>query len=110
MKQARKEKREIPAELIQKACQIPRCFDHAQWSSWKKACSRGRVFPNQKDTYCEDCTPDYKREMMKADKCDWPDVKFIVDADGFTYGYRPSMRLSNIDEHGDVLRDGEEVV
>ena len=100
MKKERKEKRNIPIELLEKANKIPTCFDHAQWESWKEACSRGRVFPNQKDTYCEDCTPDYKREMLKAGKCDWPDVKFIVDEDGFTYGYRPSMRLANLEEEG----------
>ena len=110
MKKERKEKRLIPIELVEKAHRIPLCFDHAQWASWREACSRGRVFPNQKDTYCEDCTPDDKRDLIKIGKCEWPDVKFIVDEDGYTYGYRPSMRLRNIDERGEVLTDGEEVV
>ena len=98
MKKERKGTRNIPIELVEKANQIPTCFDHAQWAWWKKACSRASI--NKKDAYCEDCTPDYKREMLKAGKCDWQDVKFIVDEDGFTYGYRPSMRLANLEEEG----------
>lgn len=66
----------------------PLCFSLRQWKEWRIYA----VQVNPADTYCEDCTPEYKERMMKENRCLWPCVEFKVDTDGMLIGTRDSLK------------------
>jgi hypothetical protein len=52
----------------------PRCFkNRAQFIAWVHAARIANPGPSG---YCVDCTPEYKKEMLKADRCAHPAVLF----------------------------------
>jgi hypothetical protein len=72
----------------------PPCFSGEQWRTWRHGGSGGSygALPSPRDGYCEDCTPEYKTEMMLQEKCIWPCVTFALDKDGMLAGTRESMK------------------
>lgn len=47
-----------------------------------------RVSTRKRNDYCEDCLPEFQREMIKKKQCQHPEVFFRVDEDGFVAGFR----------------------
>lgn len=70
----------------------PPCFtDQEQWFEWRKlARTAGNV--DYRNSYCEDCTPEFKAQMQKEDRCMWPCVTFGRDKDGDLVGTRQSLQ------------------
>lgn len=61
------------ARLTWKASTAPRCFgDIEKWQEWF-ALRAGAPSP------CADCTPSYRDEMQAAQRCERPEVVFVVD-------------------------------
>ena len=59
----------------------PACFDSAeQWDGWRLLARI--VPPNQKNGFCEDCTPSYKAEMVKQKRCMYRGVRFVIRREG----------------------------
>jgi len=56
----------------------PRCFSsHAKWREYVAACMISRKDESGYINHCRDCTPDYKKTMMRAGVCDHPETVFI---------------------------------
>ena len=51
-----------------------------------------RVHTRNRNDYCEDCLPEFQREMIRKNQCQHPEVIFRVDEDGFVSGYRSEER------------------
>jgi len=67
---------------------FPLCFSsEKQWLSWKSIARF--IKPHPAHTYCEDCTAQFKLEMIKQDKCSHQKVRFSCDDDGLICGKRP---------------------
>ena len=72
----------------------PLCFaSDSQYDLWKRA-SIGTV--GLVSGICSDCTPEYKSEMLKANRCSHPRIQFGFDEDGLVTGYFPSTRRQNL--------------
>lgn len=65
----------------------PLCFaSEEQWKFWNNQARYSRAGPSG---YCSDCTPEYQSEMLRARRCEHPNVLFGVDNEGFLCGSRP---------------------
>jgi hypothetical protein len=59
---------------------VPGCFSAEQWESWRAA---ARILaPSPLHGYCEDCTPQFKRQKRAIGLCAFPEVVFYK-GDGF---------------------------
>lgn len=58
----------------------PPCFSSTEWKSWKQCASIAP--PPKKHGFCYDCTPAYQEEMIFADKCKHPGVRFFASDEG----------------------------
>jgi putative SOS response-associated peptidase YedK len=66
----------------------PPCFDTLkQYQGWQRAAWETGL--NARFGFCEDCTPNYKAEMLNRRRCIRPDSGFREDEDGFPAGYVP---------------------
>lgn len=68
----------------------PRCFETAQqWQLIRRGCvymrSMGKLSP--KFTYCTDCTPEYRDQMVREERCAFPRTTF-TKINGITVGVR----------------------
>lgn len=45
--------------------------------------------------FCADCTPEYKKEMIQAHKCSFPNTRFVTDEDGMVSGRRSEDDLKS---------------
>lgn len=59
----------------------PRCTTKAQYNLW-----RDMPPPTHINGFCEDCTPEYQKEMCDCGRCDHPEVLFYLDKEGMIYG------------------------
>lgn len=54
----------------------PSCFENAdhfeEWLAYARLCGR------RPRSFCEDCTPEYKAQMVEIDRCDFPGTIFAV--------------------------------
>jgi len=72
--------------------EYPRCFgDRKQYSDWVKFARHSHPHPNH--GYCEDCTLEYKTEMLKQNRCEFPEVKFKKSRDGGLEGFRSAAEI-----------------
>lgn len=62
----------------------PKCFTKPQWDAWRAMARFSK--PRPIDGYCEDCTPEYQREMIAEGRCAFPQTRFMDDE-----GYRIFM-------------------
>lgn len=65
---------------------ISECITQQQYLSWQQM--EKRVRTHIRHDYCEDCLPEYQREMIKKNRCQHQEVVFRVDEDGFVAGFR----------------------
>lgn len=65
---------------------LSKCLTQQQYVSWQQMAKR--VGTRSKNDYCEDCLPEFQREMIRRNCCQHPEVVFRVDEDGFISGYR----------------------
>jgi hypothetical protein len=72
---------------------FPLCFSsREQYQAWKLlAINTVGVLSG----ICTDCTPKYQKEMIEADRCTHPDVKFGFDEDGLVTGFAPNVKRPN---------------
>jgi hypothetical protein len=68
---------------------ISKCITQQQFLSWQQMAKRVRT--RNRDDYCEDCLPEYQREMIKKNKCRHPEVIFRADEDGFMAGFHSEI-------------------
>lgn len=68
---------------------ISKCLTQQQYLSWQQMAKRVRT--RNRNDYCEDCLPEYQHEMIKKNKCQYPEVVFRVDEDGFVIGFRSEV-------------------
>lgn len=54
----------------------PLCATAEEYAGWLRA---ARAYPPGVAGFCEDCTPAHKAEMIRAGKCEHPDVMFDGD-------------------------------
>lgn len=69
---------------------ISKCLTQQQFASWQQMAKR--VHTRNRNDYCEDCLPEFQREMIRKNQCQHPEVVFRVDEDGFVSGYRGEER------------------
>jgi len=70
----------------------PKCFgDRKQYTDWVKFARHAHPHPNH--GYCEDCTLEYKTEMLKQNRCEFPEVKFKKSRDGGLEGFRSAAEI-----------------
>jgi hypothetical protein len=70
----------------QKMC--PPCFNSKkQFDAWRELARMSRPHSG----ICTDCTPEYKFEMQKQGRCEYPEVIFKVSGDGDLEGYLPAQ-------------------
>lgn len=63
------------------------CATSDQLYEWRKM---ARLLAPPKDSwFCTDCTPSYKLEMMRQNRCERPEIKFRRRDDGIE-GFVPS--------------------
>lgn len=65
---------------------ISKCLTQQQYQSWQQMAKRVRT--RIRNDYCEDCLPDFQREMLRKNRCQHPEVVFREDEDGFVAGFR----------------------
>jgi hypothetical protein len=71
---------------------FPACFDSfEQFELWMEAAKFDRP---GKSGYCEDCTPEYQREMIEQQRCAFRGTKFF-NIDGIIVGVRDGMKKPN---------------
>jgi hypothetical protein len=75
----------------------PACFTDIQWREWKVLAAKVDTYPDA--GFCEDCTAAYQQKMIAEGRCQYPDVQFHPDEDGFPVGVRyaiiPIVPVSN---------------
>ena len=65
----------------------PRCFDsEEQWQAWRELAAVTKV--PSKHGHCHDCTPAFHTEMLLQERCDHPNVVFIMAKDEGLVGRR----------------------
>lgn len=69
---------------------ISKCLTQQQYLSWQQMAKR--VSTRKRNDYCEDCLPEFQREMIKKNNCRHPEVVFRVDEDGFVAGFRSDVQ------------------
>lgn len=69
---------------------ISECITQQQFLSWQQMAKRVRT--RLRNDYCEDCLPEFQRDMIKKNRCQYPEVVFRVDEDGFVAGFRGETR------------------
>jgi len=69
---------------------ISKCLTQQQYLSWQQMAKR--VSTRKRNDYCEDCLPEFQREMIKKNNCRHPEVVFRVDEDGFVSGFRSGVQ------------------
>ena len=75
-----------PSRLDQKT--YPLCFSSKkQYDVWRDLARMSRPHSG----ICTDCTPEYKFEMQKQGRCEYPEVVFKVSGDGDLEGYLPAQ-------------------
>lgn len=79
---------ELPFELSQPR---PPCFTPDDWDEWVRA-EVASCAPAPHSGYCEACTPEYQKVMLRAKRCSHPDV-FFDDDEGSPVGIRPQPVL-----------------
>ena len=59
---------------------IPRCTSKRDYEHWLEAARVARPGPNG---FCSDCTKVYQREMVKAERCEYPNrvIREVEDED-----------------------------
>ena len=57
---------------------MPLCFKPAQWEAWKEIARECPVDLNGLSC-CADCTPDFQRQMKREGRCEYPNIRFLVD-------------------------------
>jgi len=58
----------------------PRCSNSPEeYAEWRRF-SRFQYLPSG---FCTDCTPDYKCKMMREGRCDYPEIEFDENDDGY---------------------------
>jgi len=58
----------------------PRCANSTEeYEEWRRF-SRFQFLPAG---FCTDCTPDYKCKMMREGRCDYPEIEFDENDDGY---------------------------
>lgn len=65
---------------------LSKCITQQQYQSWQQMAKRVRT--RIRNDYCEDCLPDFQREMLRKNQCRHPEVVFREDEDGFVAGFR----------------------
>lgn len=60
----------------------PSCTEPTVYRLWKEATTR--AIPQY--GFCTDCTPEYQSKMIRAGRCEHPEVLFEIDKDGFICG------------------------
>jgi len=81
MDEEKKEKQEVVMNF-----DYPLCFEsEEEYKFWR---SLARISPPGNAKHCADCTPNYKYEMMKAGRCENPDIRFAT-IDGELVGRLP---------------------
>lgn len=64
----------------------PKCFDSdAQWDEW----NRRRREARENVSYCRDCLPERRENMVKEGRCEFPAVAFVIAREGDIVGLRP---------------------
>lgn len=81
---------------------FPKCATKKQIQIW--SLDRGAL--DGVAGFCEDCLPDYQKDMIWEGKCDNPDVIFDIDEDGFVYGKYPTRH--NVSKEEKRKRQREE--
>lgn len=66
--------------------EYPMCFTAQQWEEWKEAARTDCPAHGP----CNDCTPEFKNEMMEKNRCENPQVVFLKNADGSLSGHLPT--------------------
>jgi hypothetical protein len=70
----------------------PKCFgSRKQYSEWVKFARLSHPHPNH--SFCEDCTQEYKTEMVKQNRCEFPEVVFKKTRDGGFEGFRSAAEI-----------------
>jgi hypothetical protein len=70
----------------------PKCFgNRKQFTEWVKFARFSHPHPNH--SYCEDCTQEFKTEMLKQGRCEFPEVKFKKCRDGGFEGVRSAAEI-----------------
>ena len=67
----------------------PLCFDSKRdWLEYQALASitRGSAIHG----FCEDCTPEYKAQMIEEGRCAFPRTTFALDREGALCGFRHS--------------------
>ena len=67
--------------------EIPPCVSAEKFEKWRDAA--GYAIP--KAGFCGDCLPEYQRDMMRVGKCSHPEIRFLLDEDGFMEGVSPTV-------------------
>ena len=67
----------------------PKCFyNRPQFVSWLKEAKHSHGC--NEAAFCTDCTPEYKAKMLAQNRCEFPDIEFVNDQDGFLQGVIPN--------------------
>lgn len=56
---------------------VPFCTTKEQYALWKRATAGCQ--PNGGVGFCEDCTPEYQRRMIRDKACENPGIRFFWD-------------------------------
>lgn len=73
------------------ADEYPSCFSSKrQYATWQASALLTGV--TERNGYCTDCLPEFKRDRLREGRCAHPDVTFHVDEDGFIEGRRPLIK------------------
>jgi hypothetical protein len=57
----------------------PKCFDGPrQFAEWERHEAEAHALRNPPVDFCSDCTPQYKSEMVKAGRCEFPHTLFVT--------------------------------
>ena len=68
----------------------PKCFDsQTQFDKWKENARTTGLF---RESYCTDCNPKHKLQMVRHKRCAHPTVQFEIDEEGNTVGYLPAAK------------------
>ena len=77
-------KRDIYREISK-----PDCVSVKQFGVWMEVAEIDPPFLKAGSGFCEDCLPDYQRRMKFEGRCSHPEIRFLVDNDGFIDGVSP---------------------
>jgi hypothetical protein len=55
----------------------PTCFnDPKEFKDWVRYARQSK--PSESDSFCTDCTPDYRDKMVAEKRCQFPDTIFVL--------------------------------